>query len=202
MRAIARDLGVSVGALYRHVADRDALLTELIIAAYKSLGDAAERGSESGSPLAKWRGCWKAVRTWANEHPHEFDLIYGTPVIGYRAPAETVSAASRLPRRILEIAVLSPSPPRAPTMRTKTLLESFSQVRDWYRGGDTTVQEELTDAQIWHCLRAWTECIGALGFALHGHYVGSLDDDAPYYETIVDAHARALGFIEHSGDVG
>src|SRR4051794_16029070 len=43
LRAVARDLGVVSSAVYRYFASRDDLLTALIIDAYNSLGDAAEK---------------------------------------------------------------------------------------------------------------------------------------------------------------
>src|SRR5271166_244645 len=40
LRAIARELGMASSAVYRYVASRDELLTQLIIGAYDSLGAA------------------------------------------------------------------------------------------------------------------------------------------------------------------
>ncbi|MBX9243920.1 TetR/AcrR family transcriptional regulator [Actinotalea ferrariae] len=101
LRAIARDLGVASSAVYRYVESRDALLTLLIVEAYDAVGQtcedaleaAARRGLDAGS-------CWlevaRAFRKWALEHPHQYALVYGTPVPGYAAPVETVGAAVRL----------------------------------------------------------------------------------------------------------
>ena len=36
------------------------------------------------------------MRAWALAHPHEYALLYGSPVPGYSAPADTVPAASRV----------------------------------------------------------------------------------------------------------
>ena len=40
----------------------------------------------------------RAARAWALAHPHEYALIYGSPVPGYAAPRDTVAPASRLAR--------------------------------------------------------------------------------------------------------
>jgi hypothetical protein len=37
-----------------------------------------------------------AVRDWALAHPHEWALIYGSPVPGYQAPRDTVESAVRV----------------------------------------------------------------------------------------------------------
>ncbi|WP_406832763.1 TetR/AcrR family transcriptional regulator [Pedococcus sp. KACC 23699] len=91
LRAIARDLGMVSSALYRYVANRDDLLTLLIVAAYTSLGDAVEQahGAIPEDDLdARWDAIAHALRRWALAHPHEYALVYGSPVPDYNAPAE------------------------------------------------------------------------------------------------------------------
>src|SRR6516164_11651854 len=101
LRAVARELGMVSSALYRYFPSRDELLTALIIDAYDALGDAAE-AADAGRPAADIRGRWAAtchaVRNWALAHPHEYALIYGSPVPGYQAPQATVAPAARVAR--------------------------------------------------------------------------------------------------------
>ena len=101
LRAVARELGMVSSALYRYFPSRDELLTALIIDAYDALGDAAE-AADAGRPAADIRGRWAAtchaVRNWALAHPHEYALIYGSPVPGYQAPQATVVPAARIAR--------------------------------------------------------------------------------------------------------
>jgi hypothetical protein len=40
-------------------------------------------------------GC-HAVRHWALAHPHEYALVYGSPIPGYHAPQDTIGPASRV----------------------------------------------------------------------------------------------------------
>ena len=99
LRAVARELGMVSSALYRYFPSRDDLLTALIIDAYDALGASAEQ-AVAALPRAdvrgRWRACCTAVRGWALAHPHEYALIYGSPVPGYQAPQETISSASRV----------------------------------------------------------------------------------------------------------
>ena len=37
-----------------------------------------------------------AIRSWAVEHPHDYALLYGSPVPGYRAPQDTIAPAERV----------------------------------------------------------------------------------------------------------
>src|SRR5882672_7397134 len=89
LRAVARDVGMVSSAVYRYFPSRDDLLTALIIDAYGSLGagvTAAEGSVPRADLLGRWLAAAKAFRAWAGEFPHEFALIFGSPVPGYRAP--------------------------------------------------------------------------------------------------------------------
>jgi AcrR family transcriptional regulator len=46
---------------------------------------------------ARWTAACHAVRGWALANPHEYALIYGSPVPGYRAPEATIGPAARVP---------------------------------------------------------------------------------------------------------
>jgi AcrR family transcriptional regulator len=104
LRAVARELGMVSSALYRYYPSRDDLLTALIIDAYNALGAAAEgaiagqAGAGQAMPArARWTAACHAVRGWALANPHEYALIYGSPVPGYRAPEATIGPAARVP---------------------------------------------------------------------------------------------------------
>src|ERR1700743_2133251 len=98
LRAVARELGMVSSALYRYFPSRDDLLTALIIDAYDALGEVAETAiAATARPRARWPAARHAIRGWALAHPHEYALIYGSPVPGYRAPQATVGPASRVP---------------------------------------------------------------------------------------------------------
>ncbi|MFJ3903076.1 TetR/AcrR family transcriptional regulator [Streptomyces sp. NPDC090025] len=110
LRAVARELGMVSSALYRYFPSRDELLTALIIDAYDAVGAAAEQAHATaltaapGDHLAHWTAACRAVRTWAVAHPHEYALIYGSPVPGYTAPEDTIGPASRVGLLLVGIA--------------------------------------------------------------------------------------------------
>ncbi|HET9081633.1 MAG TPA: TetR/AcrR family transcriptional regulator [Trebonia sp.] len=61
-------------------------------------GGAAGAGAAGGAGArARWIAACYAIRAWARANPHEYALIYGSPVPGYRAPQATVGPASRVP---------------------------------------------------------------------------------------------------------
>ncbi len=120
LRAVARDLGMVSSAVYRYVPNRDALLTMLIVDAYDSLGLAVERAEGSvrrNDHAGRFLAACRAVRTWALAHPHEYALIYGSPVPGYAAPADTIGPASRVPMVLTTIIVELTEAGRAPAPR-------------------------------------------------------------------------------------
>src|SRR4051812_40311512 len=100
LRAVARELGMVSSALYRYFPSRDDLLTALIVDAYDAVGEAAEHAlakqRKAASPAARWIAVCRAVRAWALAHPHEYALIYGSPVPGYTAPEATIGPAARV----------------------------------------------------------------------------------------------------------
>jgi AcrR family transcriptional regulator len=144
LRAVARDLGMVSSAVYRYVPNRDTLLTMLIVDAYDSLGEAVE-GAEALVPrdrhLERFLSTCQAVRVWALAHPHEYALIYGSPVPGYAAPVDTIAPASRVPIVLVTIlnrphgagAHLRPSR-LTPTVHASTLPSS----RSWTAASPTT----------------------------------------------------------------
>jgi AcrR family transcriptional regulator len=98
LRAVARDVGMASSAVYRYFASRDELLTALIIEAYDSVGATAEAAIDNppGTDADRLVAMAHAVREWALADPHQWALIYGSPVPGYQAPPDTIVPATRV----------------------------------------------------------------------------------------------------------
>jgi AcrR family transcriptional regulator len=97
LRAIARELKISAPAIDNYFPDRDALVTTLIIDAYTSFGDsqlAARDSKPKNDPRKKLASIGLAYRNWAHTYPERYQLIFGTPIPGYKAPAEKVFPSS------------------------------------------------------------------------------------------------------------
>ena len=96
LRAVARDLGMVSSGIYRYVDSRDELLTRLIIDSYWSLAAAVRAAHDTVAREdleARWDTLGRALRAWAIDRPHDFALIYGSPVPDYEAPAERTQEA-------------------------------------------------------------------------------------------------------------
>ncbi|MFD3932304.1 TetR/AcrR family transcriptional regulator [Streptomyces sp. NPDC058614] len=101
LRAVARGLGMTVQALYHYFPSRDALLTALVTKAYDDLADAVQAAVDAApDDPARPRLVVAAegYRRWAIAHPELFQLLYGTPLRDYSAPAEgpTTQATRRM----------------------------------------------------------------------------------------------------------
>ena len=99
LRAVARELGMAPSAMYRYFRSRDELLTALIVESYDAMGAVAEAAANhGGTPAERFGTVCRAIRGWVLRHPHEYALLYGTPVPGYHAPELTIDPASRVAR--------------------------------------------------------------------------------------------------------
>jgi AcrR family transcriptional regulator len=191
LRAVAREVGLVSSAVYRYFPSRDDLLTRLIIDGYDALGVAAEAADTPGeTPRARWLTVCRAVRSWALAHPHEYALLYGSPVPGYAAPQDTVPAASRvgvLLGRILRAAAVSGILPEGTGERDATLV---SDETTEVLGGD---HPAIDDTVRVRALLAWSSLFGTISFELFGHFVGSVEDGDRYFDRAVTELAALLG---------
>ncbi|GAA1637035.1 TetR/AcrR family transcriptional regulator [Nonomuraea maheshkhaliensis] len=173
LRAVAREMGMVSSAIYRYFPSRDDLLTTLIIDSYNALGEAVEQ-AEAAAPraghLARWLAACHGVRDWAVAHPHEYALIYGSPVPGYQAPQDTIAA------RVRDLTVLAgivrdawqAGAVRAPEAGPPDELEPDT-------AGLRALMPEVPDAVIWRAVTAWTAMYGWVSFEVFGQFNNTIE---------------------------
>ncbi|MFD1368412.1 TetR/AcrR family transcriptional regulator [Actinoplanes sichuanensis] len=193
LRAVARDLGMASSAVYRYFASRDELLTALIIDAYGAVGDAAEQAAaDKATPLEKWLAIGHAAREWALANPHEWALIYGSPVPGYSAPRDTVEPATRVmlllgatlaeAHRSHEITVRPPL--------TGRFAEELAGVASAYL-------PDLGARVIADTIAAFFQICGAISFELFGQLNNTIEEDRKgFFDYQLRAAANLAGLIE------
>lgn len=76
LRQIARDVGVSATAVYRHFPDKRALLTALAGAGIDKLGEAQAQAAESAGGTSAFGATGRAYVRFALAHPALFRLIF------------------------------------------------------------------------------------------------------------------------------
>ena len=98
LRAIARKLKITAPAIYNYFPSRDDLVTALIVDAFTSLADSQRQSIESISASKlelRLSTLGLAYRDWAIQYQQRYQLIFGTPIPGYEAPADmTLPAAA------------------------------------------------------------------------------------------------------------
>ncbi|MBO1756435.1 TetR/AcrR family transcriptional regulator [Allobranchiibius sp. CTAmp26] len=194
LRAVARDVGMVSSAVYRYFSSRDDLLTALVVDAYDELADAAdeaERAAPRRDPHARWMALARGIRAWSLAHPHEYALLYGSPVPGYQAPEDTVGPASRpqlLLAQILRDAVAGSAVFPAPGDRLASGLRA-----DMVTAAEFLDLGDVPAALVVRGLVAWTQLFGALSFELFGRFEGGITDADALFEFEMRAMSDYLG---------
>ncbi|WP_225800564.1 TetR/AcrR family transcriptional regulator [Streptomyces sp. NK15101] len=192
LRAVARELGMVSSALYRYFPSRDDLLTALIVDAYDAVGAAAERAAaEAGAerPLDRWTAVCRAVRAWAVAHPHEYALIYGSPVPGYIAPQDTIVPASRVGLVLIDIAR------RAHTgegVALPPLPEALRPEADRIRAD---IAPDLPPALAVALVAAWSQLFGLVSFEVFGQFHRVVEDRDAFFATAARRLGRDVGLL-------
>jgi AcrR family transcriptional regulator len=194
LRAVARDLGMVSSAVYRYFASRDELLTALILDAYNSLGVATEQAEGAvvrSDLLGRWLATCRGVRDWARANPHEYALIYGSPVPGYAAPQDTVAPASRV--SLLLAAIL-----RDGHERGRVRAERGERIPRVVRTELAQLGRQpglggLPEAVLARGVTAWVHLFGLISFELFGRMDGVIDDLDAYFDYEMGALARRAG---------
>jgi AcrR family transcriptional regulator len=190
LRAIARELNVTAPAIYNYFPDRDALVTALIIDAFKSFGDSQLEARDRVPPgdiVGRMKAIGLAYRTWAHTYPQRYQLIFGTPIPRYAAPVEQVlpSAARSLSALVSVVEQLRKA--------GKLNITTFPQVQQQYKvnfemwktyGGEADILS-LSVAMI-----IWARVHGIVSLELAGNLppFGASGSDLYLYE--MDSLAR------------
>jgi AcrR family transcriptional regulator len=193
LRAVARELGMVSSAVYRYFASRDDLLTALIVDAYDAIGSVAEQAEAAVDRidlLGRWLATCNAVRDWAVATPHEYALIYGSPVPGYRAPVDTIEPATRVPALIGGIlrdgfttgALAAESGEPVPP-----------QVRTNLAPAAAHISPDAPPTLLARGMTAWIHLYGAVSFELFGHLDNVIDDRDRFFDYQMRSVAGLVG---------
>lgn len=192
LRAVARELGLVSSALYRYYPSRDALLTALIVDAYDAIGEAAEGAArEEGAPAVRWLAVCRAVREWALAHPHEWALVYGSPVPGYAAPPDTVDSAVRLTAVMARLvgeahAAGDLRPPARPLPRPSVMTAGAVELAGFE---PPPPFEDLLE----RALVLVVGLVGTVSYELFGHLVGGVTDAGAWFDRAMAVVAEPVG---------
>ncbi|WP_066945385.1 TetR/AcrR family transcriptional regulator [Microtetraspora fusca] len=196
LRAVAREMGMVSSAIYRYFPSRDDLLTALIIDGYNALGEAVENAEAACARedlTGRWLAVCRAVREWGLAHPHEYALLYGSPVPGYRAPEDTIAPAARdilVFGKIIADAIATGrlNPPAILPEPPEIISPDAEAVRGLIPGA--------SDDVITRSVAAWTNLYGMVNFELFGQFNNTIEHRAEFFDHVMTGLARMLGLPE------
>ena len=180
-------------AVYRYVASRDELLTLLIVEAYDALGDIAERaaGVERSTDLARWVETGLAIRHWALANPHQYLLLYGTPVPGYAAPVDTAGPGTRVSRTLVSIVDEAFAAGR---LRSIDIPPEFPTELDGdLRQLAAVIESSVPPPLMLATLAAWTQMFGLLSFELTSQTRGIVEHHAELFRACLTLTGASIG---------
>ncbi|TMR92364.1 TetR/AcrR family transcriptional regulator [Nonomuraea basaltis] len=195
LRAIAREMGMTAGAIYSYFATRDDLVTTLIGDVYTALVGRAEAARDTvpaddpGGRILAWA---QTVREWALANPEGFRLIYGDPVPGYHAPADGPAKEAEH---------------RACTGLTGLVAAAWPEAGRQAGGGDYAWSDfepslahaiqgsfpGLPPAAVALTLRVWGRMHGLVALEIYGHLRGLTRDPSAVYQDEMISLITSLG---------
>jgi AcrR family transcriptional regulator len=194
--AIARAMEMVPSALYRYYASRDGLITALIVDAFNDLADTLQSAA-ANRPADDFAGrlfdTSLAYRTWALDHPVDFQLVFGNPIPGYEAPAGlTIPAAQRVFSAFLNI------------MQAAYDAGAFHPLPEHERQGVALIRVGPSPADSepipivpvvrYAGIACWTKIHGMVVLELIGHLQPALGDTAAFYRDELTLLLQQVGF--------
>lgn len=178
IRGIAADLDLSPGALYRYYDGLDEILTAVITDGYASLAMALAGVTATEAPLADAQAVANAYRDWATAHPHTFQLLFGDPIPGYRAPTDgpTTAGMTRMGQALLaplvrawDAGLVTPGTAFVPHDRR------IDQLREAMAAG---MDDDIPPQVAAWAMAMWGLVHGLVALELNGQFAWLFDDDA------------------------
>ncbi|TDD78952.1 TetR/AcrR family transcriptional regulator [Actinomadura darangshiensis] len=196
LRAIAREMGMTAGAIYSYFRTRDDLVTALIGDVYIAAVAAAETArdavpeSDPGGRIMAWA---LAMRAWALANPEGFRLIYGDPVPGYRPPDDGPGKEAELRACTGLTGLVAAAWPEA------AALQPDDGAYEWADFDPTLgahIREDfpgLPPAALALTMRVWGRMHGLLALEIYGHLRAIVHDPATVYHDEMRDLVASLG---------
>ncbi len=131
----------------------------------------------------------RAIRDWAVKRPHEYALIYGSPVPGYVAPEDTVLPSIR---PVVVLGGILDDAHQAGRLDIDVTFPAPS-IKEELKVVAQGVAPHVDEAIMARALIAWTELFGAISFELFGRFKNTITDLDAWYEHQAHEMATYLG---------
>ena len=196
LRAIAREMGMTAGAIYSYFPTRDDLVTTLVGDLYTAVVEAAESArdavpdSNPGDRIMAWA---QAVREWALANPEGFRLIYGDPVPGYRPPDDSPGKDAEVRACTGLVGLVAGAWPAVGPLQTDNREYDWA---DFDPALVTHVREDFPDlppAALALTLRVWGRMHGLMALEIYGHLRSLIHNPASVYHDEMRNLVASLG---------
>jgi AcrR family transcriptional regulator len=195
LRAIAAEMGMSAPALYNYYESRDDLLTTLIVDAYSSLGDTMRAACFAGPAeeyARRFIAGMVAYRDWALQNTVMFELIYGTPIPGYKAPQEitTPVAARALEPLVLVLAEAW----RAGKVRVPEIYQDLPPtLKQYMQQWGEQLGGNISLPLLAYTIIGWGQIQGLVSLEIYRHTQDVVGDPGELYNLQIKAYLSLLG---------
>ena len=183
LKAIALEIGLTGPAIYRYVASRNELLTELIIDAYDDLAaalDSVARARTADPWQVQVNALADAYRAWAVEQPHRYRLLFSAPLPGYDANAQRLVEAADMSMAVfLNVYTRTGVGADGGPPLGKTLTK---QLRAW---AVTRSRDPRTPEALYQGVITWTRVHGFVSLEIEGAFASmGIDPDAVFHREV------------------
>lgn len=198
LRAIAREMGMTAGAIYSYFATRDDLITALVGDVYTGAVDAAEAARDAvpaTDPAGRILAWAQAMRDWGLRNPEGFRLIYGDPVPGYRPPADGPGKEAELRACAGLVGLVAAA---WPAVDRRAVSDRAYTWADFDPDLVAHVRENVPDLPpegIALTLRVWGRMHGLMALEIYGHLRPLVHDPATVYHDEMRDLVRSLGLV-------
>lgn len=195
LRAIAREMGMTAGAIYGYFATRDDLITTLVKDVYTALVDTMEAARDTvprDDPAGRVLAWAQAFREWTLANPEGFRLVYGDPVPGYRAPDGGPAPEAAHRACTMLIGLVADAWPYAESVQPPSDYRWTDFAPD-LAGPARESFPQLPPAALALALRLWSRLHGLVSLEVYGHLRGQTSDPAKLYRSETLAVVASLG---------
>ncbi|WP_369031735.1 MULTISPECIES: TetR/AcrR family transcriptional regulator [Streptomyces] len=204
LRAIARDMGMTAGAIYSYYETRDALINALITDVYTSLADTLEAAHEQvdeHDTAQRILAHGTAYRQWAISHPEEFQLVYGDPVPGYQMPEGGPATEAELRVCTLLGQLVAAAWPHAAAAQAGEE-HSWEDFQPDLTDALHTKEPDLPPAALALTLRIWGRMHGLVALEVYGHLRTQIVNPAKLYQQELLDLTSSLGLPVPAASAG
>lgn len=195
LRAIAREMGMTAGAIYSYFDTRDTLISALITDLYNALADQLEAARDSrppDDPVGRLLAVGRLYRHWAIANPQEFRLVYGDPVHGYHVPSGGVAAEAEHRACAVLVGLVAAGWSRAEPSQSSGE-ERWSDFDPRFASLVRVDFPDLPPAAIALGFRLWGRMHGLLALEVYGHLRPQIQEPGKLYEAELIDLTRTLG---------